>query len=101
VTRPWQASTGSTTGRRGLGLDAAVAHYRGRIPAWLLPIAADEGGNAICVGLRGEGRGRIYFWDHEREGEGEDPEMAVTAIAPSFSVFCDGLFGFGADSPSG
>jgi cell wall assembly regulator SMI1 len=78
-------------------LDAAVAAYRGRIPAWLLPIAADEGGNAICIGLTGEDRGRIYFWDHEREGA--SPDIAVTHIAPSFKAFCDHLFDFGTDAP--
>jgi cell wall assembly regulator SMI1 len=77
-------------------LDAAFADYRGRIPAWLLPIAADEGGNAICLGLTGEDRGRIYFWDHECEGAA--PDIAVTRIAPSFRVFCDHLFELGTDA---
>ena len=80
-------------------LDAAFVDYRGRISAWLLPIAADEGGNAICLGLTGEHRGRVYFWDHEHEGD--DAEIAITPIAPSFSAFCDGLFEFDIDSPAG
>jgi hypothetical protein len=79
-------------------LDAAVADYHGRIPRWLLPIAADEGGNAICIGLAGSARGRIYFWNHNREGEPSD--SAVTAVASSFTEFCAGLFEFGNDSPA-
>lgn len=59
----------------------------------------DEGGNAICLWLTGQDRGRIYFWDLEREGEG--PEAAITPIAPSFGAFCAGLFELGTDSPAG
>ena len=71
--------------------------YAGRIPDVLLWIMDDPFGNAICLGLRGPHRGRIYFWDHERE---PDPrcwngqvETAgnLTLIANSFTEFVAGL----------
>ena len=29
-------------------------------------------GNAICLGLSGEHRGRVYFWDHENEPDPDE-----------------------------
>ncbi|MBK9262343.1 MAG: SMI1/KNR4 family protein [Polyangiaceae bacterium] len=48
-------------------LDEECEAYQDRIPADLLPIAADVFGNAICLGWKGKRRGKIYFWDHEDE----------------------------------
>lgn len=57
----------------------------------------DPFGNAICLGVRGTPRGRVYFWDHER---GPAPnrwdrqvETAknVRLLANSFSEFVTGL----------
>src|SRR5258708_5675517 len=39
--------------------------YDGRIPADLIWISDDPFGNAICLGIEGRHRGRIFFWDHE------------------------------------
>jgi cell wall assembly regulator SMI1 len=67
--------------------------YRGRVPPSLLPIAFDPGGNLICLGLSGEHRGVVYFWDHELEAE-EDEEADfrnVYFVADSFSRFLDSL----------
>jgi hypothetical protein len=68
--------------------------YYGRIPSDLFPIADDVSGNKICIGLRSEKRGKIYFWDHELEAEeGEEPYWSnITEIAPSFSRFVDLLY---------
>jgi cell wall assembly regulator SMI1 len=41
--------------------------FRDRVPSDLLPIAFDPGGNLICLAVRGENRGKIYFWDHNNE----------------------------------
>ena len=65
-------------------LDHARNSYRGRIPDHLLPIGYDPGGNEVCLGLCGEHRGRVYFWDHE--------SGALEEIAPSFTAFLDGLY---------
>ncbi len=71
--------------------------YETRIPRDLLWIMDDPFGNAICLGLRGECRGKIYFWDHEHEPavgkwDGEvDTAENVTLIAASFTDFVNGL----------
>ena len=74
-------------------LDDTWESYRGRMPATLLPIADDPGGNAICIGLHGAERGRVYFWDHELEEEAPSWRNVVE-VAPSFGAFLDGLFDY-------
>ncbi len=65
-----------------------------RLPIDLFPIAEDSGGNVICIGIRGEYSGKIYFWDHELEADaGEVPDFSnITLIADSFQEFLDGLY---------
>jgi hypothetical protein len=56
--------------REGYSLRSARACYQGtpvRIPRALVWIMDDPGGNAICLGLTGEHRGKVYFWDHDEE----------------------------------
>ncbi|GAA5527548.1 SMI1/KNR4 family protein [Herpetosiphon gulosus] len=68
--------------------------YETRIPLELLPIACDPGGNVICLGIRGEQRGKVYFWDHEFELESEDEGdlyYNVSYCSPSFQAFVDSL----------
>jgi cell wall assembly regulator SMI1 len=71
--------------------------YEGRIPHGLLCVADDPFGNAICIGLADQHRGRIYFWDHEAEpdSEGWDGQVQtagnVTLLANSFSEFVSEL----------
>jgi hypothetical protein len=51
-----------------LSLRAARRVYQGgelQIPRPLLWIMGDPGGNAVCLGLTGEYRGRVYFWIHD------------------------------------
>lgn len=40
--------------------------YRGRIPAGVLPIAPDAGGNQVCLDVAGTFPGSVWFWDHEQ-----------------------------------
>lgn len=56
--------------------------YEGRLPEDLLPIANDEGGNLICIGLEGERLDQIFFWDHEEEA---DPRQGQV---PSYNNIC-------------
>jgi hypothetical protein len=57
----------------------------------------DPFGNAICLGIRGEHRGRVYFWDHEREPDADEWNGEVQTagnlqlLADSFTDFVAGL----------
>lgn len=68
----------------------------GRIPAALVWVMNDPFGNAICLGLSGPHRGRVYFWDHENEPD-DDGDGAVESaghlqrLANSFTGFVAGL----------
>jgi hypothetical protein len=71
--------------------------YDGRIPGDLIWIMDDPFGNAICLGIAGKHRGRVFFWDHENEPEpGEWNGAVETAgnvrlLANSFTDFVAGL----------
>jgi hypothetical protein len=67
-------------------LDHIRRLYDERVPAEFLPIADDLGGNLYCLGVRGEHRGSVFFWDHEMEAEeGEPPTMEnMEQVAASF-----------------
>jgi len=45
----------------GYSLDSACESYDERVPADLIPIATDSGGNNICLGWKGERNGKVYF----------------------------------------
>ncbi|MCG8333544.1 MAG: SMI1/KNR4 family protein [Proteobacteria bacterium] len=74
-------------------LDSYVNTYIGRIPKDLLPIAHDPGGNLICIGIKGENFGIIYFWDHEFESDDNDPDYSnVHFVANNFDEFLKELY---------
>ena len=57
-------------------LEDVAAVYRHRVPGEFLAIGDDSAGNLVCLGVSGEHRGEIFFWDHEMEAEeGEPPTM--------------------------
>ena len=62
---------------------------RDRIPSDLFPIAADGGSNLVLLGAKGERKGKVYFWDHNREADdGEAPTYRnVHPLADSFEAF--------------
>lgn len=68
-----------------------------RIPKDILWIADDPFGNAICLGIIGKHRGRVYFWDHENEPDpdGWDGQVEsagnIDLLANSFKEFVTGL----------
>ncbi|WP_420232784.1 SMI1/KNR4 family protein [Pseudomonas sp. ABY48] len=68
--------------------------YRGRIPEGFIAIACDPGGNQICLGIKGEVRGKVYFWDHELEKcDGTEPDDSnMTLVSSNFSDFLNGLY---------
>lgn len=60
-------------------------------PAGVLPIANDGMGNHVCIGLEGEERGHILFFNHELNG-GHDLPEDLELLADSLGEFLDGLF---------
>lgn len=71
-----------------LDIEDRLAQLRnGRLVAGLIPIMDAEGGNLVCLSVRQVDFGTIWFWDHERELEGD----AATMTAPSFDAFVDDL----------
>jgi hypothetical protein len=61
---------GSKDGKQSLS--KRINTYKGRMPDTLIPIADDGGGDQICLGIKGEEQGKIYYWDHENEWDEED-----------------------------
>ncbi len=58
-----------------------------RIPPDTLPIANDPYGSFVLLGLGGESRGKVYFWDHERLAAGPPEWSNVDLVADSFDGF--------------
>jgi SMI1-KNR4 cell-wall len=57
-------------------LEQVASVYRDRVPSEFLAIGDDSAGNLVCLGVVGEHRGEVFFWDHEMEAdEGEPPTM--------------------------
>lgn len=64
-----------------------------RVPRDLVPIATDEGGNLVCIAVKGPNVGKIYFWDHEEEAEeGQQASYDnLYLVADSFNEFLENL----------
>lgn len=82
---------------RPFSLLAQLHALHGRIPLDLMWIMDDAFGHGICLGVAGEARGRVYFWDHEKapsagEWDGRLETAAnVRLLAASFTEFVAGL----------
>lgn len=83
-----------------MDLRAARATYQdwlARIPRDLIWIMDDSTGNAICLGIAGDARGKVYFWGHELEPDLDETDGTIegmgniTLIAHSFASFFSGL----------
>lgn len=83
----WFLSLGDTAGP---SLESFADLMAGRMPPELLPVAPDPGGNFVCLGVAGDARGKVYFWDHEREHYPTDWSN-VDLVADSFDAFLRGL----------
>jgi hypothetical protein len=69
--------------------------YSGRIPDNFLAIGADDLGNLVCLSIKGDDVGKIYFWDHDWEVvEGVPDYSNVTLVADSFSQLLEELHDF-------
>lgn len=66
-------------------LEAVRENVEGVIPAEVLAFGEDVGGNLLCIGIRGNHRGKVFFWDHNRSG--------MTLLAKTFEQFVAALGG--------
>lgn len=73
-----------------------LKNYAGRVPEDMLPIGADPGGNLILLAVAGPKRGKVFFWDHEREGDDEEQPYYdnIKQLADSFADFLASLHEF-------
>jgi hypothetical protein len=66
-------------------------HFRGDIVDGLIPIAHGWEDDQICIGLAGEWRGKLFYWDSQGVGDEDEGGGAVAPdtyfIAESFSDF--------------
>lgn len=74
----------------GHDLESTADEMARRVPPELLPIASDPGGNLVCLGVAGDARGKVYFWDHEHERY-PTGWSNVDLVADSFNAFLRGL----------
>jgi hypothetical protein len=67
--------------------------YAERVPDWLLPVASDALGNLFAVSLRDQDRGSVWFWDHEREADEDEPptETNLRRKAADWRTFLESL----------
>lgn len=64
------------------------------LPDDLYPMGRDGGGNYICISLKGENYGKIYFYDHEVDNENDDGSLNrenLYLIANNFIEFLEKL----------
>lgn len=59
-------------------------------PAWLVPLANDEGGNLFAYSLRKGEEGAIYYYSHEFE-YGENPEKSIKFLSKDIDTFLNCL----------
>lgn len=72
---------------------------KGRLPHEMLAIADGFCGNIICLCIKGDNYGKVYYWDHEYEAdEDEEPWYEnVYLIANSFADFINSLYEYKED----
>lgn len=68
----------------------AMKVLKTRLPAELIPIARDGFGNLVSLAIDGPKRGKVYFWDHEEEGD-EPGYDNCHLVADTFDEFIAGL----------
>ncbi|WP_081444774.1 SMI1/KNR4 family protein [Blastopirellula marina] len=83
------------------GLRVRILFFAGRMPDSLIPIGDDGGAGQICLGIKGNEMGAVFYWDQANEPLDEDdyeedfgvprpPEIMfqnVYQIAESFDDF--------------
>lgn len=66
------------------GLKQRINFYMGRMPTNVVPIGDDGGAGVICLGLRNNDKGKVFYWDqrNERLSEEEHFEEYLAARPP-------------------
>lgn len=65
-----------------------VVGYRDRMPKSVIPIASDAGDNQVCLGVVGDVKGKVFFWEFEKEVTETEPDFSnMSLIANSFEEF--------------
>jgi cell wall assembly regulator SMI1 len=72
-------------------LEDHIATLEGRVPWGTIPIAELCFGNQLLLGVEGDHRGKVYFWDHELEPQNPVDWSNVSPIANSFDAFLSAL----------
>lgn len=85
-------------------LKKSIRIFKGRMPGSVIPIGSNGGGNQICLGVSGEERGKVFYWDRHNEFDEEEyledheppvpPELLhqnVHLVADSFEDFLQRL----------
>ncbi|WP_317947419.1 SMI1/KNR4 family protein, partial [Rossellomorea marisflavi] len=67
-------------------LMSVIQTYKDMLGGSVLPIADADGGDLICMGLKGEYEGGIYYWYHEGDTGGNGQEYYYL-VANSFEEF--------------
>lgn len=82
----------------GEGLDSLVDAYDdyvGRVPEELIPIGSLPFGDVLCIGVKGRFRGKVYYWNHEKEFMDaktcEQLWNPVTEVNDNFYQFITGI----------
>lgn len=72
-------------------LEKQIECYYSRMPKSLIPIGECSGGNLICLEVKTETFGKVYFWDHENEFEGK--KMAgIISLEESIDEYWENLY---------
>lgn len=75
-------------GAPGSDLRPFIETHKERLPRGLFPVAYDSLGNLICLSVKKEDFGKVYFWDHQCQGkDGEAPQL----ISQNFGNFIQGM----------
>lgn len=69
-------------------IERAIESFKDVIPVDMMPIGNDPGGNQICLGVKGDRFGKIYFWDHNDWDDDGNPSLPIE-ISTSVDIFFD------------
>lgn len=78
-------------GPKEFTIQGTLSVYKNRLARDLLPIGKDAFGNIICISLKKNDLGNIYFWDHESETDDSNDFTSLHWISSNFGNFFQSL----------